>query len=76
MRKYWIISTNCDCASDTIARVARPRCLCCNRVLGCMQYIIVDEIKAKNTGEALQIYREEKRMRAKNRKEFKCKSKS
>lgn len=46
MPRYKILSTNCDCASDLIARTAGqikqwligPRCPGCHQVLGLMQW--------------------------------------
>jgi len=63
MRKYIIISINCDCASGIMARIPKawvygPRCQYCRKILGPMQYDILDEIKAKGDVHALRLYRE------------------
>ena len=62
MRTYYIIQTNCDCASDTIARTSMrwvngPRCPGCNEILGCMQWMYVGTVRAKGDLDALQKWR-------------------
>jgi len=66
--KYYVILTNCDCCSDTIARrveqfhkwISGPRCPGCQKILGCMQWRLACEevFIAKSEIEALQKYRE------------------
>ena len=67
MNQYYIILTNCDCCSDTIAKapsqvkewVYGPRCPGCNKILGIMQWQLANENKyyAKSQTDALQQYR-------------------
>jgi len=61
--KFNIIHINCDCSSDTIARVPReyiygPRCPNCNTVLGPMQWSIICQVNSKNSRFALQDYKD------------------
>lgn len=65
-RSYVIISTNCDCASDLIARTSTrwffgPRCPNCNKVLGWMQYNIVGKVRATGDYEAIRLYQEQRK---------------
>ena len=63
---YVIISTNCDCCSDTIARhpttyLFGPRCPWCKKILGCMQWMVVDKVRAVGDFEALRLYYEKRK---------------
>ena len=65
MKKYSIISTNCDCCSAIIARTTNrwkygPRCPGCNCILGLLSFtILAENIKAEYPEEAIQKFREE-----------------
>jgi len=70
MRKYDIISTNCDCGSGRIATLSGrclkwifgPKCPYCKRQLGFMQWDrIYSGITADGDLEALQKYRKTER---------------
>lgn len=62
MRVYWIVATNCDCASDKIAVLKNtkwkfgPRCPSCGKILGPMQYLIVGEARARYNWAALRKF--------------------
>ena len=67
MKKYFIISTNCDCCSDIVARtenqinrwVYGPLCPGCNKILGLMQwgFATTTALIANDEMAALQQYR-------------------
>jgi hypothetical protein len=72
-KTFNIISTNCDCCSDTIARYPTnylygPRCPWCNKILGCMQWRVEDKVRATGQREALQIYGERVKKRINERR--------
>ena len=61
-KKYYIVYINCDCGLDTIARtninwIYGPRCNGCNKVLGLMEWKIVDIVQAVDQFDALNIWR-------------------
>ena len=66
--KYYIILTNCDCASSVIARVPSqvhrwffgPKCPSCHKILGWMQWRLAckETFTAEGEIEALEKYRE------------------
>ena len=65
LRSYTIISTNCDCCSDYVAKSSLrwkfgPTCPSCRRVLGPMQWSDVATIRATSPDEALMKYKQEK----------------
>ena len=62
-KTYIIISTNCDCCADLIARfptkyIIGPKCPHCRKILGPMQWNIEDKIRAIGEFEALKKHRE------------------
>ena len=70
MRTFWIISTNCDCCSDTIAlshnpsrNMIGPRCRGCQKVLGCMQWDLKEKVRALTELDAVNDYNKRKKMR-------------
>ena len=69
-RTYIIIDTNCDCASDRIARyptryIWGPRCPNCRKILGMMGWRNVGKVRARSEWEALEIYRALKELEGK-----------
>ena len=60
---WHIYTTNCDCASDVIARKRRPkwvfgpRCPCCNKILGFMQWRYAGKWEGDTEFEAKKTYR-------------------
>lgn len=71
LKTFVVIHTNCDCCSDTIYRyptryVFGPRCPGCGKILGCMQWSIIDRVKALSHFDAGRVFRAKRR---KNKKE-------
>ena len=69
MKTYSIIHVNCDCAAYDMPKLSRaikrciigPRCELCNKVLGWMQWSVMDEVKATTEFEALKKYKKQER---------------
>ena len=61
-RLYYIVDTNCDCCSSTTAvlvqtrRAYGPRCPHCRRILGPMQYRVINKVRARGDVEAMRVW--------------------
>ncbi len=68
-KNYTIILTNCDCASDVIARISThwifgPRCPGCGKILGPIEWMTdlrYGKIKANGELEAIRLYWKKRR---------------
>lgn len=59
-RTYYRIRVNCDCGSYLMVRTSRrwgigPRCQGCHKILGPMEYSVLDTVRAAGEHEALQV---------------------
>lgn len=79
---YYIIKINCDCGNHKEARVNLPkaawgglRCWDCYKVVGLLDWEIVDRVKARGDIEAFEIYATKEKERKRDINEIQNNSK-